>query len=168
MTTEITNLPEEAGRLHREAMDLAEQAEAKRRAGDHAGASDLYTAAYRAEREAAELVRDMPDLEPTRSVLFGSAATLALECGELTEARVCAHAGLDGNPPAEIEAELQDALGKARFQPKDRVRHKFHPEWGMGVVTSVGRKGNPVVADWQYHVQQVPLPPACLVKVAKS
>lgn len=49
---------------------------------------------------AATLLVDHPDCEPTRSMLFGSAATLAMRVGEFGCASELAALGLGGNPPA--------------------------------------------------------------------
>lgn len=88
--------------LHREAMDLAET-----------DAKDL-PAAFARERQAAELLLDRTDLEPTRSVVLRSAATLALECGDAAESRRLIERGLSGNPPPEIAAELRALLKTAQ------------------------------------------------------
>jgi hypothetical protein len=55
------------------------------------------------------------DYEPTRSVLFRSAATLALRCGELREAEKLASIGLSGHPPDEIADELREVWDRAQF-----------------------------------------------------
>ncbi len=95
---------------HHEAMRLLDEAtEAKRRGNELLG-NDLLRRAFALEKEAALLCRDQFDLEPTRSVLFRSAASLALDCKEFREAeRLIAHA-LVGNPPVEIADELRDLL----------------------------------------------------------
>ena len=65
--------------LHAEAMELAETAWIKRQEGDFAAYKRLVDEAYEKERAAAESVISARNLEPTRSVLFRSAASLALE-----------------------------------------------------------------------------------------
>ena len=72
--------------LHREAMELVDQAFLARQRGDTTVALELTKAAFSVERAAADLVADLFGLEPTRSVLHRSAATLAVECSELREA----------------------------------------------------------------------------------
>ena len=72
---------------HRAAMRCAEQAKLASRAGHDVEASNLIRQAFELEREAAQLLLQSFDVEPTRSVLYRSAATLALECGEFAEAR---------------------------------------------------------------------------------
>ena len=97
-------------RLHRESMSLADKAIFVRSAGHIDEATDLTRQAFNKEREAAELVAENLDLEPTRSVLFRSAASLALECGELREAERLISMALSGCPPEEIAEELRDLL----------------------------------------------------------
>ena len=45
-------------------------------------------------------------LEPTRSVLFRSAASLAYRCGEYLESQKLIQCGLDGNPSVKVRTEL--------------------------------------------------------------
>jgi hypothetical protein len=99
----------EIQRLHQKAMDLAEQAEvAKLRGQEVEQVQDLLRQALVQESQAADLVMEMVDAEPTRSVLHRSAAALAIDCGELQVAERMIARALAGNPPAEIAAELKD------------------------------------------------------------
>ncbi|HUU69584.1 MAG TPA: hypothetical protein VM186_08670 [Planctomycetota bacterium] len=102
--------------LHRKAMELASTAHLERIRGRSAQAHDLICEASQREREAACLVKDMTELEPTRSVLFRSAASLAVECNELREAERLIAWGLAGNPPEEIADELRDLLEQVNFE----------------------------------------------------
>ena len=65
------------------------------------------------EAAAADLMVD-EDVEPTRSVLHRSAATLAWRCEEYDYAKRLIFRGLDGNPPGEIAWELKDLLSKVK------------------------------------------------------
>jgi hypothetical protein len=55
--------------------------------------------AFEYERKAAMLLLNDYDVEPTRSVLFRSAASLALNFGDYREAERMIALGLLGNPP---------------------------------------------------------------------
>ncbi|MGB8700151.1 MAG: hypothetical protein WCD18_12105 [Thermosynechococcaceae cyanobacterium] len=66
--------------LHREAMELVDQAVLARQCGNTEAVFALSRAALAKERAAADLVANQFDLEPTRSVLHRSAAVLAIEC----------------------------------------------------------------------------------------
>ena len=70
---------------HREAMHHAERARIARLEGKEAEMAELMRRALELEREAAYGLLQEFQAEPTRSVLFRSAAALALECGETEE-----------------------------------------------------------------------------------
>ena len=91
--------------LHRRAETAVDAAALARSAGDSVGARTALVEALELERSAAELTPD--SVEPTRSVLYEGAATLALELGEKQEAARLAAACLAGRPSAEVAAELE-------------------------------------------------------------
>lgn len=97
-------------KLHREAMDLADQAIAAQRRKARDEATQLFKQAFERERAAAVLFVNDFDAEPTRSVLLRSAASLALDCQEYREAERLIAAALWGNPPTELYAELRELL----------------------------------------------------------
>lgn len=99
-----------AQELHREAMELAEQAALSRFRDDFAEARRLTRAAFEKEKAAALRIAGQLDFEPSRSVLLRSAASLAFECRELREAERLASQALSGEPPSEIAQELRDLL----------------------------------------------------------
>jgi len=101
--------------LHHKAMGLADEAMLARLRGETDQAADLTRRALEHEEKAALLLRDQFDAEPTRSVLFRSAATLALDCGHPREAERLIGAALAGNPPEEIAGELRDLLEQVYF-----------------------------------------------------
>lgn len=96
---------------HLQAMDLAERAFLAKRGGDAALAGRLTREAFQLERQAAEAMIDQWSVEPTRSVLLRSAASLAIDCREYREAERLLAAGLAGDPPPEIALELRELLG---------------------------------------------------------
>jgi hypothetical protein len=98
----------EVSDLHREAMAFAEEAAIQRLRGNTDRAMSLFRRALEKERAAAALVEADWSLEPTRSVLHRSAASLAFECGELHEATLLIAAALSGSPPEEIAQELYE------------------------------------------------------------
>ena len=73
--------------LHNEAMDLALQGDIAAKA-DPRGKQclDYYTEAFEKEREAALLADFMQNPEPGLSILYRSAASLAMQCGRYREA----------------------------------------------------------------------------------
>jgi hypothetical protein len=102
-------------KLHEEAMDLADQAWVKRREGSEKEFVSLSRLALEKEQEAALALSEEYQKEPTRSVLFRSAATLALDCGLVDEAERLVARGLSGFPPQEIREELKDIFEQINF-----------------------------------------------------
>ncbi|BAS56507.1 hypothetical protein NIES2135_41800 [Leptolyngbya boryana NIES-2135] len=94
--------------LHQQAMDLAEAAAVARLRGEIEQATQLTRQAFEQETQAANLIASVLDAEPTRSVLHRSAASLAIECGELRAAERLIATALSGSPPPEIAEELKD------------------------------------------------------------
>ena len=100
---------EKLNQKHDKAMDLAAQALLARQRGDESKAVPLFREAFNLERKVANEIAPT-DLEPSRSVIHRSAATLAVDCGEYREAEKLIGAALAGNPPDSIAAELRDLL----------------------------------------------------------
>jgi hypothetical protein len=71
--------------IHREAMEHTDLALVARRQGDEIAASSYFRRAYELELQAASSFLDKPNDEPTRSILYRSAATLALDCNLTAE-----------------------------------------------------------------------------------
>ena len=94
--------------LHQQAMDLAEQADLKKLRGDTTQAKEILRQALALEAEAAQLIAEDMTAEPTRSVLHRSAATLAINCGELQMAEKLIAVAIAGTPPLDIAEELKD------------------------------------------------------------
>ncbi|GAX46319.1 hypothetical protein NIES4075_73400 [Tolypothrix sp. NIES-4075] len=74
--------------FHQQAMDLAEAAAVARLRGTPEQPAQLTRQAFEQEAQAAVLIASTLDAEPTRSVLHRSAASLAIECGELQAAEL--------------------------------------------------------------------------------
>jgi hypothetical protein len=100
--------------LHEKAMELAEFAFVAKLRGDLTQAEKLFRQAFEYESQAARLVPDKPFSRLTRSVLYRSAATLALDCNEPREAERLIVEGLSGNPPSPIDQELKDLYQRIR------------------------------------------------------
>ncbi|TGO03014.1 hypothetical protein PN36_14470 [Candidatus Thiomargarita nelsonii] len=94
--------------LHSKAMEIAQSAFIARIKGELEKVSPLSYQAFQYEREAAMLLLNDYDIEPTRSVLFRSAASLALNFEDCREAERMIAFGLSGNPPPEILEELRE------------------------------------------------------------
>jgi hypothetical protein len=101
---------------HRQAMEQTDLALAARRQGDEVLALRHFRQAYELEAQAATAFATRLDAEPTRSVLFRSAATLALDAKLLPEAEKLVCTALSGNPPDSIADELRDLLEQIYFE----------------------------------------------------
>lgn len=101
--------------LHREAMRLADEAKHLQRSGDQRAAQQRWNDAFECQRQAAQYSAADLSLEPTRSGLHRSAASLALECRKYREAERLIATALAGNPPDEIAEQLRDLLEKVYF-----------------------------------------------------
>jgi hypothetical protein len=99
---------ETVNELHSKAMALAERAFIAQRTGHLEKVKQFSKTAYQYERQAALLLLTDYEVEPTRSVLFRSAACLALDGEDYREAEQMIAFALSGNPPLEILEELRD------------------------------------------------------------
>lgn len=108
--------------LHNLAMDLAEYAVLARTRRDLRVAKELTQRAFLYETEAADLMAERLDEEPSRSVLYRSAASLAIECEQWEEAERLIQVGLSGEPPRAIAGELRELLEEVRPQVAARQR----------------------------------------------
>ena len=116
--TRVLNL---AG-LHRDAMALAERADLARQQGNTIEAAKRYREAFELESAAAQLLVDRFADEPSRSVLYRSAATLALDIGEFRAAERLIATALIGDPPDEIAEELRELFAQVNLAYHQQLR----------------------------------------------
>ncbi|RKZ92613.1 MAG: hypothetical protein DRR19_03745 [Candidatus Parabeggiatoa sp. nov. 1] len=133
----------EVNELHSKAMEIAQSAFVARIQGELDKVKQLSLKAYEYEREAAMRLLNDYDIEPTRSVLFRSAASLALNFEDYREAEKMIALGLLGNPPAEILEELTELfISNIPVQPTKSIsislsQHRCSPVFPLAAV-SVG------------------------------
>jgi hypothetical protein len=113
--------------LHHEAMKLADEADRLRKQGEQNAAQVTLRQAFDKERQAARQAASDIALEPTRSVLHRSAASLAVECGDFREAERLIAVALAGEPPDEIAEELRDLLEQIYFDRPASGRRRRLP-----------------------------------------
>jgi len=101
--------------LHPKAMDIAEQAFHLRSKGREEEAKRLFLEALEIEQQAAFLLPLTQESEPSRSILFRSAASLAYNGGNYKMADRLIANGLSGFPPPEIEEELKNLYEDVNF-----------------------------------------------------
>jgi IrrE N-terminal-like domain len=112
--------------LHNKAMELFDASFLARRKGDEFQTRRFLAQALKAEAAAADSVANDHSLEPTRSVLHRSAASMALQLHDAKTAMRYTQDGLAGHPPEEIKRELsaiyEDALTLEALQTDYRRR----------------------------------------------
>jgi hypothetical protein len=108
--------------LHNQAMDLAEKAVLLRRNKKNGESIEAFNAAYSLEMRAAMQIWDKYDFEPSRSIMFRSAASLALNAGLFRDAEKMVAVGLSGNPPEPIADELRDLYENINFEKHLRLK----------------------------------------------
>ena len=96
--------------VHDKAMLISQDAFVLVAYGKEDQAIPLYEQAFELERQAAMSLLDRDDLEPTRSILFRSAAALAKKCYKYQDAEKMIEFGLAGNPPEYVAEELRELL----------------------------------------------------------
>lgn len=107
---------QELKRLHLEAMEAVDRADIARRAGDTTAELQYLSLALGMETQAAHMLMFTVDVEPTRSVLYRSAASIAMRCRQFREAERLIAYGLSGEPPEEIAEELRDLYEQVTFE----------------------------------------------------
>ena len=101
--------------FHDKAMELADEALLLRVKGNKDEAIELFRQAADAERRAAEALPAIPESEPSRSILYRSAASLAYDAKDFVLADRLVASGLAGFAPAEIAKELKDLYEDINF-----------------------------------------------------
>ncbi|MCE7979870.1 MAG: DUF104 domain-containing protein [Caldilinea sp. CFX5] len=91
---------------HDEAIRIAHLAMAALHKGNYETHKQLMQRAMSFETNAADLVPDEKTSEPTRSILYRSAASFAYQAGEYQEAERLIFKGLSGYPPVHIKQQL--------------------------------------------------------------
>src|SRR5438874_13578204 len=106
-------------------MGLYEQALLAARDGDRSRSLRLFRGALKLESAAADSVADDHSLEPTRSVLHRSAASIALQMFDTNTARRYVEAGLKGKPPEEIREELHTLSEQITILDAERADYRL-------------------------------------------
>ena len=95
---------------HKKAMELVKNANLQFEQGEFDKYNELIEQAFYLEKESAEFLKEKIDVEPTRSVLYRSAANLAFSLKRYEDAYLLAFEGLNGKPFPEIKGELNNLL----------------------------------------------------------
>jgi lipopolysaccharide/colanic/teichoic acid biosynthesis glycosyltransferase len=96
--------------LHKKALECFDEASVAEFKGDTSEAQLKYQKALRFEKHAALLAQKKKVGQPTVSILFRSAASIAFRANMMSEAFELATLGMESSPPNEIAIELKDIL----------------------------------------------------------
>jgi predicted helicase len=102
--------------LHEKAMEYSDRAFIAKREGDSQNELMYSRLAFELEEKAAEILKDVLDAEPTRSILYRSAASIAIDCNELNKAEQLINTALAGKAPLEIVGELNELLNQVNIK----------------------------------------------------
>lgn len=129
--------------FHTQAMNLAEDAFHYERGGDRKKAVELFVEAMQLEQQAAFSLDINQKNEPSRSILFRSAASLAYHAGVYDVAEKLVAQGLVGYPPPEISDELRDLFDEINFgrHLSTKGMELSDSEWKMTLLGSAVTKG---------------------------
>jgi len=133
--------------LHQKAMAFAEEAFLAQQRKDWEAVQRLSQLAYQYEIQAVSMFERSTTNEPVRSILYKSAAALALQANMLTEAEKAVCEGLLGFPPHDIAIELREILDQLNFERHLIVKEyelsheEFQislqgPETGSGIIAT--------------------------------
>jgi len=114
-------LHNQAKTLHNQAMDLAEKAFSLEKQGALEEAVDVFKQAFELEKKAALMIPISEENEPSRSIMFRSAGTLAFHANLFKESERMIGQGFAGYPPAQIETELQGLYFKILLKDKESI-----------------------------------------------
>jgi hypothetical protein len=106
------NTPKE---LHDKAMYLYEESLAAKAKGNETERFIFLAKALELEKEAAFSLKERYDIEPTRSKLFASCATMAYQLSDYRESERMVAFALSGNPKTDVLEELRDLFDKVNF-----------------------------------------------------
>jgi hypothetical protein len=110
--------------LHEKAMEFCDEAFFAKRNGDLDAFTNFSRQALELETEAANLLKDNFEAEPSRSILYRSAASMAIDCKEYRQAEKLISMALVGNPPNEIVAELRELSEQLPFKHQPEIESK--------------------------------------------
>jgi PHD/YefM family antitoxin component YafN of YafNO toxin-antitoxin module len=134
--------------LHHQAMEFADQAFIAILHGKAEEAMVFSRQAFELEREAALELEADKNFEPTRAILFRSAATLALDCREPREAERLAAIGLAGNPPGDLADELREVFQRANAQPPKKSNRNMPDKLSLpSLLAGIKNLTSPAAAD---------------------
>ena len=126
--------------LHNSAMDLFELGLLTARAGKSAQSRRLFNEALEKETAAADSVAADYELEPTRSILHRSAASMALRIGDVQKAKQYIESGLAGKVPEDIKGEMVVLRQQILILEAATTDYRLKPPRGLTPIEQISRR----------------------------
>ena len=126
--------------LHNSAMDLFELGLLTARAGKSAQSRRLFNEALEKETAAADSVAADYELEPTRSILHRSAASMALRIGDVQKAKQYIESGLAGKVPEDIKGEMVVLRQQILVLEAATTDYRLKPPRGLTPIEQISRR----------------------------
>jgi hypothetical protein len=121
-------------------MEMFESALLARREGNESRTLTLLQKALAMESAAADSVAGDYSLEPTRSILHRSSASIALQIGDIQMAIRYSEAGLKGEPPEETREELSKLQEQALTLQALKTDYRRRPPQGLTRIQKIIRR----------------------------
>jgi hypothetical protein len=137
---------EKARTIHNKAMLLSQEADMAKIWGDEPKSQLLYRQSFDLEREVVQIYSERFDKEPERSVLYVSAASLAMLCHLYPEADLLVQEGLSNSTPPYLVKELHELKAQVQQHKLDyeQLSNKEQPFWISGVLRRVDADKNTI------------------------
>lgn len=136
---------EDIAHLHDEAMRHADEAHAARRRQELGRAQKEAVHAFRLETQAALAFAAEHRLQPSRGILFRSAAALALDAGLLDQAEYLARQAVEESPPEDVVEDAEDILTEAS-ERRRLIAAALDDHGVAGAIKAAMRRGGPGLA----------------------
>jgi len=121
-------------------MDLFELGLLTARAGKSAQSRRLFNEALEKETAAADSVAADYELEPTRSILHRSAASMALRIGDVQKAKQYIESGLAGKVPEDIKGEMVVLRQQILILEAATTDYRLKPPRGLTPIEQISRR----------------------------
>lgn len=127
--------------IHDRAMALSQEADMAKIWGDEPKSQSLYRQSLDLEREVVHIYSERFDKEPERSILYVSAASLAMLCHLYEEADLLIQQGQAASTPPHMVTELKELKAQIKQHKLDYERRlateQAQPFWISGVLKRV-------------------------------
>jgi hypothetical protein len=134
--------------IHNKAMALSQEADMAKIWGDEPKSQSLYRQSLDLEREVVHIYSERFDKEPERSILYVSAASLAMLCHLYEEADLLIQQGQADSTPARMVTELAELKAQIKQHKMEYERRlnaeQEQPFWISGVLKRVDADKNTI------------------------